>query len=256
MTRPNGDDLYVGYATPTAGQRRFLRRVAGLALVSAVGLGAAMAFGERDLPPAVFEFGTARDFTGWIETDPYPTLLVARPGQVPPGATVSRYLLVAPGKHGADALLAGHADSAVELRGTLIWREDQTMIEVLRESVRHAGGVPRPWLAQPEQLGDVTLRGEIVDSKCFLGVMNPAAWTPHRGCAVRCLSGGIPPMLVLRDADGRVSAYVLLAGADGRALGRELLSLVARPVEVRGRLERRGEELRLRADPSAYRWLQ
>ena len=44
----------------------------------------------------------------------------------------------------------------------------------------------------------VMLRGEIVDSKCYLGVMNPGEGTVHRDCAARCLSGGLPPMLVVR----------------------------------------------------------
>ena len=49
-----------------------------------------------------------------------------------------------------------------------------------------AGGNPS---YQP--LGAVTLTGEIVDSKCFLGVMNPGNLKPHKACAIRCISGGI-----------------------------------------------------------------
>jgi len=42
-------------------------------------------------------------------------------------------------------------------------------------------------------LGTQTLVGEIVDSKCFLGVMNPGQLTTHRACAIRCISGGVRP---------------------------------------------------------------
>ena len=43
-------------------------------------------------------------------------------------------------------------------------------------------------------LDTFTLIGEIVDSKRYLGVMNPGNGKVHRDCAVRCLSGGIPPI--------------------------------------------------------------
>ena len=49
-----------------------------------------------------------------------------------------------------------------------------------------------------ESLGKQTFVGEIVDSKCFLGVMNPGRLTPHRACAIRCISGGVPPVLLVR----------------------------------------------------------
>ena len=38
-----------------------------------------------------------------------------------------------------------------------------------------------------EVLGPVELTGEIADSKCWLGVMNPGEGTVHRDCARRCL---------------------------------------------------------------------
>ena len=55
----------------------------------------------------------------------------------------------------------------------------------------------------------VTLRGEIVDSKCFLGVMVPGAGRTHKECASLCVRGGIPPALFVRDRHGR-SALLLL----------------------------------------------
>ncbi len=96
-------------------------------------------------------------------------------------------------------------------------------------------------------LGKVTIVGEIVDSKCYLGVMNPGRSKVHRDCAARCISGGVPPALVT--ADG----LYLLAGADGRQLHAQILDLVAEKVEVSGTLLRSGETLTLWADPANYR---
>jgi hypothetical protein len=91
----------------------------------------------------------------------------------------------------------------------------------------------------------VTLRGEIVDSKCFLGVMNPGEGAVHRDCARRCVSGGIPPMLVVRDGRHHEELIVLL-GADGGAIGREIVQATGKPVEVSGFLVRGSDGYALR----------
>src|SRR5947207_1819862 len=96
-------------------------------------------------------------------------------------------------------------------------------------------------------LGRRTLVGEIVDSKCFLGVMNPGQLTPHRACAIRCISGGVPPVLVVRQKNGP-AIYLLLVASDGKPV----LDIVAEPVEITGEVEREGDLLILRADPATY----
>ena len=90
-----------------------------------------------------------------------------------------------------------------------------------------------------EELGTVTLVGEIVDAKCWLGVMKPGRGKPHRACAARCISGGIPPLLMVRKEDGG-TLPVLLVGENGEPLNQAVLPYVAEPVEVTGRAERRG----------------
>ena len=60
-------------------------------------------------------------------------------------------------------------------------------------------------------LGVTVLTGELVDTKCYYGVMRPAVGKVHRACAVRCLSGGIPPGLLVRDREGNATV-VLLSG--------------------------------------------
>jgi hypothetical protein len=91
-------------------------------------------------------------------------------------------------------------------------------------------------------LGEVQLTGEIVDSKCYFGVMNPGNGKVHRDCAARCISGGIPPALLVRDAEGR-SDTVLLA-----KWNRELLKHIAEPVTLRGRLSTAAGRLMLRLE--------
>jgi hypothetical protein len=103
-------------------------------------------------------------------------------------------------------------------------------------------------------LGRQTLVGEIVDSKCFLGVMNPGQLTPHRACAIRCISGGVPPVLLVRQKDGPAT-YLLLVSSEGKPVNQQVLDLVAELVEITGEVERQGDLLILRADPATYRRL-
>ena len=99
----------------------------------------------------------------------------------------------------------------------------------------------------------MTLEGEVVDSKCFLGVMKPGNLKPHRACATRCISGGVPPVFLVRDARGHAT-YYLLTSADGGAVGRQLVdrALVAEPLRVTGRVRAVGDQLVLSADPDAF----
>ena len=144
------------------------------------------------------------------------------------------------------------AGKSVTLKGTLIYRGNQTMIEVLPSSIQMTNMVALTGLPQAMPLGKQTLVGEIVDSKCFLGVMNPGQLVPHRACAIRCISGGVPPVLLVRQKDGQ-AIYLLLVSADGNAVNKLVLDMVAEPLEITGEVERQGELLILRADPTTYK---
>ena len=91
-------------------------------------------------------------------------------------------------------------------------------------------------------LGAVQFTGEIVDSKCYFGVMNPGNGKVHRDCAARCISGGIPPAFLVRDAAGRTQTLLL------GIWRREWLDHVAEPVTIRGRLARSAGRLMLYAE--------
>jgi hypothetical protein len=159
-------------------------------------------------------------------------------------------LLSIPGKSGAQQAVAGLDGQFVTLSGTLVYRDDITMIEVDPDTP--AGNSSNTMPAQPEQaLGQFTLRGEIVDSKCYLGVMKPGNLKPHRACAVRCISGGIPPVLLVRNGEGN-AIYFMLTGSDGRQLNKDVASFVAEPIEIRGNVIRQGGMLILQAEPSSY----
>ena len=243
---PNDSDFYIGYhpIAPTDTARTGRRLIVALVGGAAV-LGALIASRQPRADPSVFEYGIERSFEGQIVEHPYPALLVPRPGITDRGVAYSRYLLVAQGKHGAQEIVKGLDGGGAQLKGSLIYRDGQTMVEVAHAA---SNGAASAASIQTEILGRFTLHGEIGDSKCYLGVMRPGNGAVHRGCATRCLSGGAPPLLIVHDSTGP-AAFILLTGPDGAPLPKErLLSLVGTPVVVVGQVLREGEVLLMRAD--------
>jgi hypothetical protein len=257
MAEPGArDEFYAGYrAAVPAALARFVRARVALLLVGAALLALGLAGAQQPFSTAVFEFGRTREFEGRIALAPHPMLLIERPGRTPAQAASSRYLLVGAGKRGADAALQGLDGRRVRLAGTLLYQADATLIELAPGSIQVLEAPALPLEGPGEDLGEQVLIGEIVDSKCYLGAMKPGQHKPHRDCAVRCISGGLPPLFVVRDAQGETRRFLLTA-ASGRSVNREVVDLVAEPLRIRGRVHRLGSLLVLRADPATYERLE
>ena len=247
------DEFYIGWeakAAPSIGNR--VRKVVIALLLLALLAPLVLAVSQRMIGASVFEWGTHKTFSGILQAQPYPHLLVSRPGNADGLPRFSTYYLVAPWKFGLDQkAIAPFDGKSVTLKGTLIYRDNQTMIEVLPRSIQ-VTNIAVTALPHAIPLGERTLIGEIVDSKCFLGVMNPGQLTPHRACAIRCISGGVPPVLLVRQKDGP-AIYLLLVSSEGKPVNKHVLDMVAEPVEITGEVQRQGELLILRADPASYR---
>jgi hypothetical protein len=230
------DEFYIGYEPGvSAGIARRLRRaVPGLIAVLLVAAAVAT-LAQRPLPAATFEYGRPRAVRGWLTLRPTPTL------HVRDGDRTTRYWLVGRGKFGADADLAGFTDGWVSLDGTEIAREHWRMLEIVPGSVRRVASPESPPVADPVTRRAFQGRGEIIDSKCFLGVMNPGQGAAHRDCAVRCLSGGVPLMFAYRNANGG-SHLALLLSAPAGVPGPEWKQLAGTSVDIRGELLVRGDE--------------
>ena len=221
----NDDDFYIGYESPMPRRLRGAVTVA-VAVAIVVGLSAAVVFvsQQRRMADSRFEFGTVRTFTGYLSLSPAPALIIDD------GSGPRPHWLVAPGKFGAAAVLGPVRPGWVTLSGTLIERERWRMIEVRQEPVElHATGqAPPADFDAPAR--PVVVTGEIVDGKCYLGVMNPGERQVHRDCALRCLDGGVPAMFAYEDSSG--SHLALMVGADAAIRQQH----VGRPVRLSGHL--------------------
>jgi len=241
------DEFYVGYedTMPAGIARRVTLLIVFFACAAALAIGVTLR-GQQRLPASRFEFGVVRPVHGVFRREPYPWLDVDG----------RRVWLVGRGKHGASNALGALTEGPATVEGSLIQRGANQMLEVAtgpRLGSTNPSYSPEPRLGATNPSDDfVTLSGEIVDSKCFLGVMYPAEGTVHRDCARRCLSGGIPPLLLVRDRDRR-EALIVLVGSDGRPIGQDLAPIAGRPVAVTGRLRHDGHDWILSAEPPAYR---
>jgi hypothetical protein len=240
------DEFYIGWAEQAPpGLSRFARRTT-IGLLLGAALTALLAILAQDpADPGSFPFARRETFRGVLRERPYPLLIDA--SRQP---AVSR-LLVGTGKRGAAPAVRGLDGEAIVFDGTPIERSQNAMVEV-RSEVRIDATAGTASVEKPARdLGMLTLVGEIVDAKCFLGVMKPGRGKPHRSCAARCISGGAPPMLWVRSGGGNL--LLLLVDADGGPLTRGLTGLVGEPVEVTGAVRQIGDMLYLAAAPETYR---
>ena len=250
-----GEEFYVGYQAKVPGSiARHTRLVVAVLLLAAIVTAVAVVVLEKPFEPGIFEFGVVKSFEGVIEVTPVPMLLVATREGAMNRQSEDRYLLVSPGKHSALPLVAEFDGHRVHLEGSLIVRDDSQMIEIAPGTVRSitAEAISGVTLADSTPVGGGVISGEIVDSKCFLGVMKPGREKTHRSCAARCISGGVPPLLATTSVDGEEVFYLLL-DSEGRTVNDRILDYVAEPVAIRGEIRRRGAQKILFADLDSIR---
>jgi hypothetical protein len=84
--------------------------------------------------------------------------------------------------------------------------------------------------------------------------MNPGQTKTHRECAIRCISGGVPPTLRVENQSGDI-IYFLLVDSQGNTVNSRILDIIADPVSVTGEVVQYGDLFVLKADPDNYNLL-
>ena len=167
------DEFYIGWMRESP-PRIAARTRGAVVLLLGLGLGVALLAlaGQGRFDRGTFEYGVERDFEGVLIERPYPLLIVPSPGGAGP---VTPHYLVTFGKHGASDVVAGLDGRTVHVTGSAIHNDGQHMIEVRRVAPleTNSAGLAALASAVEQPLGTLTLAGEIVDSKCHLGVMKP-----------------------------------------------------------------------------------
>lgn len=230
-----GNDFFIGWAAelPAADRRFFLR--AGVGLVVAASATAGLLAGLQRAPGDGHWDSELREWRGVLLATPYPVLLTrSDDGQW------RSLLLVCQTKCGVAERVGALLGQPVVVSGSLIARGAHAMLAVadgddaFRREPAAAFKTPATRV-----LGEVSVAGEILDSKCWFGAMRPASGKVHKACASLCIRSGIPAGLFVRDASGDTAMLTLTES--GQQLGESTLAKVADPVEVTGSVYQRGD---------------
>ncbi|NKB77169.1 MAG: hypothetical protein GKR96_09020 [Gammaproteobacteria bacterium] len=246
--------FFVGYLDmPKQLKRFYIPLVILVGVLSALG-GMSIAKQQQSDGPAEWQTSSTVTYHGLLKMEPYPVLHRINPDNANETESI---LLVNQGKFSAEHYAAPLEDQWVSVTGYPIIRGGWTMLELASDQPIHtAAKIEEPSefsiLGQSSSsvsLGAVSFSGEIADSKCFLGVMNPGKGTVHKACAEVCLLGGIPAMLLVLGEDGLKYGY-LLTHSDGSSVSKELANQAAKQVEVNGELVKKGDLLYLQIGES------
>lgn len=231
-------EFFVGYLVTPAGISKIYKAIIPLLLILGAGFSYWVASGQKSAGKGVWDLSGEVEITGYLTVDPYPVIHVS-------GDSPHSVILVEQTKMGATDRAMEFANRWVSISGFAITRGDWSMLQLIPSSTftPQSGLDESPMEAV--QMGEVELRGEIIDSKCFLGVMKPGAGKVHRACAAMCLRGGIPPMLVVKNAQGERYGFMLM-NENGESASIQLADLVGVPITLSGRLEQRGDMMYIR----------
>jgi hypothetical protein len=238
----NDQEFYVGYISETPTQTAsFVRKIViGIGLMICF-TAAILAWSQKRFSSSVFEYGVNTTLEGYFFPTPVPHIAIPL-GSDPYGKEIfQNVMLVGYGKSGADEAIEALqkkngqslVGSRIELKGFLIYGNGKALLQIREEDnnnikLSNAGMPPSLHL---DSVIVQSVRGEIVDPKCYFGVMKPGEGKAHRSCAIRCIAGGIPPVFHAADS----GEYFLLLDEDGQAINQDVLALVGDQINLTGR---------------------
>jgi hypothetical protein len=237
------DEFFVGYLPTPPGTRRFVALVVVVMLLLTAGMAAGATYLQRFPSDAR---GRRASVTGLVRLSPEPHLVAVDEAT----GEIATYLMGGGGKSAVGRAVRDRDGAIASLSGRLLSRGGRSFLEVYRseDGALEEATEARLRAVEPEDLGEVEVVGEVMDSKCFYGAMHPGNGPTHRPCAQLCILGGVPPVLVAYTEAGEPTHY-LLAGPEGD-IRRDVLRYAGQAVRVRGALERRADLLILRVDPA------
>ena len=238
------DDFYIGWQDKISVQtsKVLKRTIVGLFIVIPL-LMLLIVILQKPFNDFQFEFGNVKEFTGIYHSTPIPMMELT--DESSPDNISNYVILVGYGKLGAKGIMQdieskeGALENAeITIQGTLIYGDGKGLIELTKEEKSLVSINVRPedslTLQEIGKTSKVELRGEIIDPKCYFGVMKPAEGKVHKSCAIRCISGGIPPILKVFNPASNKYAYYILLKENKEEINQEILEYVAEDVSISG----------------------
>jgi hypothetical protein len=232
----SNSEFYIGWmAKAPKSFAKFVKIVLLILFPVALLLAYFLSANQKKFSTANFEFGKTTELTGIYYNSPVPLLKVYDKNRE--SITLP---LVGYGKHGAEtAILEIEKEKNISLnakeltlKGTLIYGDGKFLFQVDKDDEPVVNiGPASVYSVEERSVGTHTLRGEIIDPKCYFGVMKPGEGKVHRDCAIRCILGGIPPVLHVQNDKGE-SNYYLIVGPNGEKMNEAVQDVVAEPVSI------------------------
>ncbi len=237
------NEFYIGWmAKAPRSFAKHTKKIVVVLFVLVVITGVLLAISQKKFGSGNFEFGQLTEVKGIYFSKPVPCIKAISGKDLLGRFSYTTIPLIGYGKFGADGIMAGIAQQKnisldnreVTLKGTLLYNDGKLLMQVSANDtplVKAGAMAAGDLLPVREDLGQMTIKGEIIDPKCYFGVMKPGQGKPHRDCAIRCILGGISPMLKVTNEKGEEN-YYLLAGADGGKVNEAVRNFVAEPVTL------------------------
>jgi hypothetical protein len=243
------NDFYVGWM-PNAPLyfSSFVRKYLLAMTALTISLGAILALSQKKFSTGTFEFGKLTQVNGVYLNSPVPSLKIATEKDVWGNFSFITCPLIGYGKHGAGGIISDIEketgttlnNKEVTMKGTLLYNDGKTIFQIEKndDPLIAIGKTAIPaFLPTIKEIGVQKIKGEIVDPKCYFGVMKPGEGKVHRDCAIRCILGGIPPVFHVQNEKGE-SNYYLMLGSNGKSINEKIKDIVGEPIEMEARLVR------------------
>jgi len=232
------DNFYIGWSDETP--KSYLKKAKlffAITLLSMISIGIIYVNNQEGYIDSIYEYGTIQEYSGYLVEHPVWGLRVEEGGEI---KTIP---LVGFGKMGPESTLSKMMEThdlmegtMVTLRGMVFHYQDKYWMELTEmENSLVSVGEDRMLDRSIKMEGRMTVEGEIVDPKCFFGVMNPAVKAVHRSCAIRCISGGMPALLAVRE-EGKFVDYYFIHGNEMEKINDRLLPYVGVPIKLTGEM--------------------
>jgi hypothetical protein len=262
---PADDPFYIGWMpeAPASYAKQVCKAIIALAVI-VPGVAVLLAFSQKKFSTSNFEFGQLTEVKGIYLQEPVPVLKVISKKDVFGNSTYITIPLVGYGKFGAEGAIAEIEkekntrldNKLVTLKGTLLYSDGKTLLQIDANDkplVRYDSiEAAQSYLPKITDMGTVSIKGEVLDPKCYFGVMKPAHGKPHRDCAIRCLLGGISPVFRARNEAGQ-SNYYLILGEHGEKINAQLQDYVADPVALQANAKQVDDWIVLYVKPSSIK---
>jgi nitrite reductase/ring-hydroxylating ferredoxin subunit/DMSO/TMAO reductase YedYZ heme-binding membrane subunit len=259
------DDFFIGWDKKRMVLSAPALRWSSVFMIIAVVFGTAFSVLQKNITPYQINYQTTKSLKGYLTNNPFPNLIIEE-GRTANGSPAYRSILLVDAlKKGAEpriaSFLKNNPQSYVQINGyssTLsikcgdnnndciptceqcIYGTKLMPLMEIGSGIMGIKELPIPTIIkqdmasfQPKGNDEKSILGEIIDPKCYFGAMNPGNGKVHLSCAVRCIEGGIPPMI--RYIEDNKEKFAILFNTNGKTANTEVINFIGLPIKIKGR---------------------